>query len=724
MNRTGENLGRMQAIFNDMQNSDARVYSEFIREMTQILLGGDILEDFCNVLNTVLVCKRVSIPQKISNFLRRMFEDLSEVPAGLQVVLSLLSYLLGLTESKITKVRKNSLFILKLIIDIPRTKVAITDAFLAKICERLFDREKSIRREALKVLSNYQDVQLNQKIKILNLFKDITRHDPSHEVRSLALHVISVEPSTYNCVIERCADVNASIRKLFYTRCLPSIDLLGLSLGRRVFLLEKSILEREFDGKGYFLDALFSTFKLPEDLKVLNASLYDRGSLKYLEIVLREVFERMGCESSFEYLLTDPSQENTFLARVELAYIEETIGRDNLNLPELEAFVTVMYQSCSSILELEGSERRDQIETMKNLFRIARFYDFFNETARKYILSTIYKLLAKNSVEEVVEEAIQMSALVCDKDIDGFVGSVINKNMSSSQKVCLMVCKQVMKHIRPIGELHEAVINEIVIPNIGKEMSTEALGIGFYYILDRQNEMIKQALVDNMRNDVGILHMCVDLAISFCESDLLASLLDCIREMLSIKNEDVIIPASKLVLSRLYVPEDLENQFIEFAFQRYYNTEDDHLKQYCTVLFYELFISDSTPLIKAFCNVLGELTHSHRIFIDQSMYWICNSAHPNGSQELFYEICICLSNSGGRDQNRRLLFGVLEKIEIISCWDAALTKKILFCCSSITKRIGSKFNLGEMIGRLMEIDDGEPISQKDLHDVKRDLGVN
>lgn len=714
MNNVEGCLDRMQTIFNKVQSCDAKTYSELLRAAVHALSSGDALQDFCGILNTVLVCRRPSIPSKIAGFLGRVFEDVSETPGGAAFVLGVFSYLTRLTESRVAKARKNALFVLKLVIDIPQTKVVVTDGFLSKVCERLFDREKSVRREALRVLAGHQEVQLNPKIRVLNLFKDITRHDPNHEVRSFALHVISIEPSTYNCLIERCVDSNEGIRRLFYTRCLPRIDLRSLPLDRRVFLMEKAVLEREFDAKNLLLDALFSTFCLPDEIQMLCALFYDRTSLKCLETVLNAVFEKTGCELHVGDILADPSEENTFLAMVELGHVEEMQGRDSLGLPNLEDFVAAMYQSCQLVLEERSAAR---IEAMKNLFRIARFYDFFNEKARKHILGMVYKLLAKNSVEEVVEEAVQMSGLVCDRDIGEFVGSVISKNMSSSQRMCLMVCRQAMKHIRPFSDLHEAIVNEIVLPNLDEEdVRAEALEIGFYYVLERENETISNALFCSIQ-DPRVFHMCTDLVVASGNCTLLRRLAAHVENLLDAGSEDVVIPGSKAVLSQLPLPAGLRERLVEFALERYYSTADDHLKQYCTVFFYEMFTEDSTPLLETFCRILERLPHSQRTFIDQALYWIENSRLSNGSQRLFYNTCLHLAAGA----EKRHFAGVLERIEPMGCWDQVLTKKILFCCSLLTRK---GLAMGEVVGRLMEIDDGEPIDQKALCDVKNDLNMN
>ncbi|KAG5860485.1 hypothetical protein KMI_01g01210 [Encephalitozoon hellem] len=716
---------RMQLIFNEIQLCDTKKYSESLQEIVGILAGQDLFEEFCRIIDVVLACRKPSIPSRISNFLRSIFDDMAEVPKGADFVFRVLYYLIKLTESKVTRIRKNSLSILRLAMDIVQPK-AIDEGVLEKISERLFDKEKTVRKEALRLLSDYQEMGLNPNVKVVNLFKDIVRYDPSDEVRILALSLISVNPSTYGCIVERCMDANGTIRRMFYEHCLPGVDLKSLPQGKRVLLMEKAVLEREFDAKGLLLDSILSAYKLPSELRAMNAAFYNRSSQKYLEALLRGIFDRVGYEKEFEYLLSSPSEEDTFFSRIELSYIEDIFGRDDLGLPDLESFVTAMYHSCLSVVEsLDVPERGARIETMKNLFRIARFYDFFNETSRKYILSIVYKLLGKNSVEEVVEEAMQIASLVCDEDLNNFIGSIIKKNAEASPRVCLMVCKQVMKHIRPLGRLHEAIVEEIILPNLGLQgTAVEILEVGFHYVLEKPHYAIIQNLLHNVKADCRVFEMCVDLALSSDDSEILSHVLRHLEKELELKEgEDIIIPGSKVVLSQHEVPKGLRDKFVAFALERYYYTQDDHLKQYCSILFFELFSEDSTSLISVFCKVLEALPCSHKIFIDQSLYWIGNSKYPNGSQLLFYNICVYLAGGYGKDQTKKTLLRVLERIEVLRCWDPNTTKKILFCCSLMAKKLGGRLNTDEVVERVMEIDDGEPISQKDLYDVKKDLEV-
>lgn len=720
--KTTHGLEKMQLIFNEIQQCDPARYSECLGDVVGMLAAEELLGELCSIINTIAACRRPSIPSRISNFLRRVFEDVSDVPRGTRLVLGVLSHLVRLTESRIAKVRKNSLAMIRLVGGVVPPEV-VADGFLEKICERLFDKEKGVRREALRTLGAYQGMELNPKVKIANLFKDIIRYDPSDDVRSLALSMVSMDPSTYGCAVERCMDTNDAIRKMLYEHCLPRIDLRGIAQDKRVLLMERAVLEREFDAKALLVDALLSTYRLPEDLRAMSASFYVRESQKYLEVLLKEVWERVGCGKDLGYLLEDPSEENTFLARAELLYVEDRLGKDELYLPELESLVAVMYRACLSVIETpDGAERMARIEAMKNLFKIAKLYDFFNETSRKYILSTIHKLLAKNSVEEVVEEAMQMAGLVCDSNLNNLIGSIIKRNVQLSPKVCLMVCKQVMKHIRPVGRLHQAIVDEIVLPNLCQgEGAVEVLEIGFYYVLSTPHHAIVQSLVHNI-DDARVFQMCVDLALSCDDEELLRQVVEHVEARLGHKDDEaMVIPVSKMILSHVGLSEELRNKAIAFALGRYYHTQDDHLKQYCSILFFELFSEDSSPLIAVFCSVLEELGGSHRVFTDQALYWIGSSKYPNGSQLLFYTICVYLANGSGKDQTKRSLLGVLEKIDVLGCWDPSTTKKILFCCSTMAKRMGSKPGVGDIIERLMEIDDGEPISPQDLSDVKRDL---
>lgn len=717
-------LERMQQIFNTIQTEDSKVYSDSLKEILQMLSANDLFEDFCKILNAILLCKRQTIPAKIIMFIKRIFEDLSETPAGSEFILGIFGYLTRLTESKVVKVRKNSLFIIKLIIDIPDTKINITPEFLSKICEKLFDKEKNVRKEALRVLSNHQHVQISSTLKVLDLFKEITRYDPSYEIRLVGLSTISIEKATYNCVIERSVDLNDKIRKLFYSHCLPKIQLKDLSQDRRLFLMSKALSEREFETKNGFVDACMTSYNIPDDLKVFITDFYDVSTLKYFEELLFEIFKRTNCKVTADFILNDLNDVNTFLLKTFLTFTEENYGRDELNLPPLESFVELTYSICMQAIEKHGEDLSESLtETIKNLFRIIRFYDFFTEEASKVILKAIYKLLIVNTAETIVEEAMKILDLISTDDLNGFLGGLIKKSQQENPKTCLLICKHIMKHIKPFTQLHDAILSEIVLGNIEKnEYSENILEIGFFYVLEKQNDVVTNYLLSNIENE-HIFHMCIDFSIFKLNSEFLQKVENYIISQIDKEDEKMIIPLSKLILSKVELLPGLKYKFVEFAFIRYYNTNSDHLKQYVTVLFFELFNEDSTPLIEVFCNVLTNLDSSEKVFIDQALYWISNSKHSNGSQELFYKICLHLVTEFESISNKKIFFSVIDKIEIMPFWDKPLLKKILFCCSALAKKTGNKYGMGEIVSGLLSIDDGEPINQDDLIAVKKDLGL-
>jgi len=720
----------MQLIFNEIQGCDSKRYSESLNEVVGMLSSHELLDEFCRILNTILVCRKPSIPLRILNFLRRTFEDLSEDPSSQGFVVEVFSYLLQALESRMQKVRRNSLPIISLLLDVLHPST-VDRGVIQKLCERLFDKDKSVRKETVRVLSGFQASELNRNVKVVNLFKDILRYDPNNDVRMFTLSVISVEKSTYNCVVERCMDTDESIRKMFYSLCLPKIDLKELPVDRRVFLMERAVAERDFDAKGKLVDAILAAYRVPEQLEMLVDDFYDRSALGHLETLLRCVFDRVGCSRDPGYVISRPTEKNTFLCLTELLYAEEKVGRDELCLPEIDEFVSVMYESCMSVMECTNEEsRREMVNRMRNLFRIAKMYDLFSDASRRCIQGIVYKLLAKSCaeeiVEEVVEEAMQITSVVCDTDLNTFIGSVVKKSMHVSPGICLMVCKQAIRHIRPFSSLHNAIVDEIVVPNVKNGgMLVEVLEIGFFYVLERENALIVQGLIDGMRDSHRVWCMCVDLAICTRNQTVVASVEEYAREILAgFDDEQMIIPVSKLILSGCVPSKELKVMFLRFALAKYYCTDDDHLKQYCSVMFFEMFHEDSGILIEVFCDILGAIDEcSHRVFVSQSLYWIGNSKCMNGSQQLFYKICIQLANEHGDERYKKLLLGVLDSIDVLACWDSCVTKKIMFCCSIIAKRLGSRLSIGDSLARLMEIDDGEPIAKDDLENAKIDLGI-
>lgn len=80
------------------------------------------------------------------------------------------------------------------------------------------------------------------------MYKDLLKHDPSSDVRNNILLHVNLDTST----IERVCDECVTVRQNFFRVILPHLKLRELSIEKRALILEKSVLEREFDAYSFF----------------------------------------------------------------------------------------------------------------------------------------------------------------------------------------------------------------------------------------------------------------------------------------------------------------------------------------------------------------------------------------------------------------------------------------------------------------------------------------
>jgi hypothetical protein len=143
--------------------------------------------------------------------MKRLIEDLSVESPGREFLGNMFSHLLSFIDSKSRKVRKASIFLIRMVLE---SENFMSKDVLTKISERLFDRDKEVRKEAIRILSDSQNQDLGPKMKVVHVFKDLIRFDPSPEVRREVLKVIQINEITRNCIIERCIDSDLATRKV------------------------------------------------------------------------------------------------------------------------------------------------------------------------------------------------------------------------------------------------------------------------------------------------------------------------------------------------------------------------------------------------------------------------------------------------------------------------------------------------------------------------------
>jgi hypothetical protein len=691
---------------------DTKAYSFHLNETKMMILSGseEVYDGFKKILDVLLLSSRKDFSSKILLFMKRLIEDLSVESPGREFLGNMFSHLLSSIDSKSRKVRKASIFLIRMVLE---SENFMSKDVLTKISERLFDRDKEVRKEAIRILSDSQNQDLGPKMKVVHVFKDLIRFDPSPEVRREVLKVIQINEITRNCIIERCIDSDLAARKVFYLSIFDKLKLSEINKDRRIFLMEKAYLEREFDVEGLFVDKIFDEYDPKENLNQVVKMFYNGKNTKTLEQFLFSIFDRI------EYECGDlPELEvSSFILRTYLSFKDQRFGRDSLNLPDLSLFVSHIYTMCSDSIGVSSDQLDERMPIIKNLFATLRFYDFFTEESRKFIMSAIYKLLTKIGSETIIEECVILSKIACEDEFATFMGSIISKTMKNNMmESCMMICKYIMKYMSETpGEIHSAIINEVVLDNMDSDLKRHGLEILFFYCLTEMKDDYLKIIIES-----GNIEMCTDLYVNTGYTMIRDPLCRLLDDKIVDESEEIIFPISKLLLFEDRAEND---KYLKYILTRYYVTEDDHVKQYCFVFFHEYFYKSSESLLRVFCEVLSSLESFKAVFIDQSLYWIANSTRKMGSQILFYNVCIYIIKRYDSIPIN-IFLNVLDRIEVMCLWDSNLTKKIIYCCGMIIKKIDGRSNvINGIIGRLMGIDDNEPIDKDSIQEVRNDLGM-
>ncbi|KAI5171845.1 condensin complex subunit 3 [Pancytospora epiphaga] len=458
--------------------------------------------------------------------------------------------------------------------------------------------------------------------------------------------------------------------------------------------MRSAVVEREFDAKSIFL-------RIVKMLGVAEFSDYFYCEDRVFTDVIEDYLKFNGEELH----LTRFTPGYVWMMGVYYRLREENVGRDNLNMMDLEEFLDIIAERCTA---LENNDKKtEDVKTLIGLFRLLSFYDLFDEQSRKKVLKIVNKLLTKCNVKDVVDEVIVLCKRICHTDITPFLGSIVKKLRGTP--LCYTVSGCIMKHL-PYGELHEAIFQEIAIPNLN-----ESLEIIYWYFFHCPSENLKELLLSFLPNTRAI-HYSIDLVLTgHVEVD---AILPTIESLLFKFDEAVAIPATKLLLSQKMKGAE----YFKYLLQIFYLTENESIQQYLTVFFYEYFAHDAFPLIDVFCDVIQLITDNYRIFADQAFFWISNSETQNGLQWLFLRICGCILRNNEELKNRRYFFFILDRIPIISTWEPVLTKKIIYLFGQIIKT-KPREQTQSILASLLEIDDGIPLGAEEYILLRNELGT-
>jgi len=677
----------LKTIFNNIQKCDYKTTNEYLAKcMPKIGPTGD----FADIIHTLLMCNRNSLAPRIMSFLNKIFAALkSSNPDNLRAIFD---YIIIFTLSKSTRARKHALQLVLAILSLE--KYDLKPATLQEIIERLFDKDVSVRKEAIKIGLMYQDVHLNAHLTVLGTIKDVLRYDPVASIRKAALLGISIDTSTVNCTIERCMDKCMGVRQAFWLQCYKNMGMGLITPAQKIFLMKTAFTEREFDARSIFID---SVRKYGVELFADECYVDD--------VVYRKLIRACISKSSDRYVLRDYSLGNLTVYYEYCKMVEETEGRDQLALIPLGEY---MEKLCTEIWRIDELHRENKAgdcdsAAVNELFKILEYYDVFGSEVCKRLLKIIFHLLTKCKMAQVVERAVVLSTRICYDDIGVFLGSIIKHTKGTP--LCILLSEFIMKHV-PFSEMHEAIMQEIVLLNLN-----ESLGVVYWYLVKHNSTKYLDLYISFLPN-VQVIKGAVDLVLMGALGSQVV--IDVITPLLSSHIECAVIPASKIMLFEPGFRE--EPNWAKNLLIIYYTTKTADIQQYLSIFFYEYFSLCPASLIAIFPEVLEIIVANQKIFIDQSLFWLGNSQEKDAKERMFLEVLIYIYSNYSTLQNRKYHFKALEMIAVAPNWNRILIKKCLYVLALIIKK-RPRENTHLLVSRLMENDDGIPITEEGLQQV-------
>ena len=171
-------------------------------------------------------------------------------------------------------------------------------AFRSKMTERLFDKEAAVRVQAVHAMSRLQGLPLSEaqdegQLHVLDIFLELLAHDPSADVRKAILGHIEVSDRTLEPILLRRRDVDVGVRKFFYERKMPDVDVRILSIGQRDAILRSGLRDRDPGVRRACVEMVFGSWikTANNNLIMLLLSLDVLCNLEVAEWALRSFYE-------------------------------------------------------------------------------------------------------------------------------------------------------------------------------------------------------------------------------------------------------------------------------------------------------------------------------------------------------------------------------------------------------------------------------------------------
>lgn len=767
---------------------------------SQEFMSNITKEKFQQILDFYIFTKCPKTPKRIAYFFELITESLEN---DRKVLLHGIEYLKEHFDVRHKNVRRNVIILTSILfekINIHINKDGMLEMYnsenhqndqefmkkiIIKTSERLFDVDRIVRIYAVQILSNFQNFFINQKTCIKRIFKDLLRHDPIAEVRNTVMKFLVYE----NCVIEKIKDQSILVRQNFYRICLPHIKLKNISTAHRSLILEKSLSERDFNAVPLLKSKIYEDYDLPkefanfvQDFFILNTVDYDEKNFEKIEenrknltLILGEIFKELSLKIEFfdSAFYENLNLNTSLLLNTYFSYMENMNGRESLKLVDFEYFTNILYLKVKNIAVKQFNT--EDLYFIIVLFQLTTFYDICDPNTSKHILSTMYKFLkieiTQNDkiLDKLIENGIILASGTDRITFNNFLGSLITKN-KHNYSFLYRICKYVMIRVKPFEILHDAIIDELIIPYLeNTENEKEQIEILFHYIIGRIKKDPECLLHNNAESkemsslDISSLtHYVIEMS----ENDIeiltdLYMFLETKRELIGHKillfyrrNKSNLVEVPMITsLSKCLL---IDPEKFQIIFQKlvtiYFESENEYIQQYLTLFIQEFTLKNPQIVTAQIFKILPKLKKlaAQKIFVDQIIIWVrtidedkkkCFSENILLSALIFFiagmKICSKSKNETSSALDKKTISDnliahislfefIITRIKVNSNFSASKIKQMIYCLGIIAKIAHSmreNIEIGNLSNHLMVYNDNMPMSIDQKEEIDQMLAI-
>lgn len=334
----------------------------------------------------------------------------------------IISYLLKGTNAKDKVVRFRSCQLIAIAIrQLGEISDDAFDRLKFALCKRVYDKESSVRLQAVLALSRLQGAEEEDEDTVTRLLVSILQHDSSADVRRAVLYNLTKTPKTIPYLLQRAWDVQATNRRCVYARTLKEIgDFRLLSIGMREQLLAWGLKDRDTGVRAAATKMLVTDWlatanndlvELLERLDIMNSQI-GRTAMMALFEQRKDTLDRLEFPDELWRSLT---AETAFLASCFNAYCVENGHADlaETKMPELTKLAFLVQEYLGLLARPQSpDEPRDKQEIqfiIEQLLTIAATCDFGDEIGRRQIVSLLREALVTHTLNEaIIQKAVEI----------------------------------------------------------------------------------------------------------------------------------------------------------------------------------------------------------------------------------------------------------------------------------------------------------------------------